>query len=279
MESPALMSGSLECGDGSCKVMSNNEQLPFAEAEPSAANQCNFSSSLESGLGQSATWRSSQKAELGNRDYSVYKAADLLYTFHLNEIVTAQQCTNGCEDHKDNKCKDICSCAVAAPEVVATECCNSACCPCTDNAVIPNETNVNRDTDIFESDNVFSTENDLKTDKTENVAILPHPTSDVVAATTRCRHATTDSSSSVHDCVASGHDVVFSGGIEYRPYGCERHLRDIMELVSRDLSEPYSIYTYRYFIYNWPNLCFRVSSVILCIWTSRTCDLYIELTV
>ena len=29
----------------------------------------------------------------------------------------------------------------------------------------------------------------------------------------------------------------------------------IRELIARDLSEPYSIYTYRYFINSWPNLC------------------------
>ncbi|CAM9737138.1 unnamed protein product [Ascophyllum nodosum] len=29
-----------------------------------------------------------------------------------------------------------------------------------------------------------------------------------------------------------------------------------MSLVDGDLSEPYSIFTYRYFLHNWPNLCF-----------------------
>lgn len=29
-----------------------------------------------------------------------------------------------------------------------------------------------------------------------------------------------------------------------------------MRLIQAELSEPYSIYTYRYFIYNWPKLCF-----------------------
>lgn len=29
-----------------------------------------------------------------------------------------------------------------------------------------------------------------------------------------------------------------------------------MRLIQTELSEPYSIYTYRYFIYNWPKLCF-----------------------
>lgn len=30
----------------------------------------------------------------------------------------------------------------------------------------------------------------------------------------------------------------------------------MMALIDNELSEPYSIFTYRYFIYNWPNLCF-----------------------
>jgi GNAT superfamily N-acetyltransferase len=29
-----------------------------------------------------------------------------------------------------------------------------------------------------------------------------------------------------------------------------------MALIDNELSEPYSIFTYRYFIYNWPHLCF-----------------------
>lgn len=29
-----------------------------------------------------------------------------------------------------------------------------------------------------------------------------------------------------------------------------------MEMMIRDLSEPYPIYTYRYFVHKWPNLCF-----------------------
>lgn len=35
---------------------------------------------------------------------------------------------------------------------------------------------------------------------------------------------------------------------------------DIMQLIQKDLSEPYSIYTYRYFIHNWPNLCFLATN-------------------
>lgn len=48
-------------------------------------------------------------------------------------------------------------------------------------------------------------------------------------------------------------------GVYYRQYRSEDDLHEIMALISKDLSEPYSIYTYRYFIYNWPTLCILVS--------------------
>ncbi|WAR19206.1 NAA30-like protein [Mya arenaria] len=47
-----------------------------------------------------------------------------------------------------------------------------------------------------------------------------------------------------------------SNGIEYVVYESELQMPDIMRLITKDLSEPYSIYTYRYFIHNWPKLCF-----------------------
>lgn len=47
--------------------------------------------------------------------------------------------------------------------------------------------------------------------------------------------------------------------VEYVNYRDERQMPDIMRLIQKDLSEPYSIYTYRYFIHNWPQLCFLVS--------------------
>ena len=46
--------------------------------------------------------------------------------------------------------------------------------------------------------------------------------------------------------------------IEYVDYTDESLLADIQRLVAADLSEPYSIYTYRYFLHNWPNLCICV---------------------
>jgi hypothetical protein len=48
-------------------------------------------------------------------------------------------------------------------------------------------------------------------------------------------------------------------GINYVVYESEKQMPDIMTLITKDLSEPYSIYTYRYFIHNWPKLCFLVS--------------------
>ena len=43
--------------------------------------------------------------------------------------------------------------------------------------------------------------------------------------------------------------------IRYEIYDSELQMPDIMQLMKTALSEPYSIYTYRYFIHNWPQLC------------------------
>jgi peptide alpha-N-acetyltransferase len=48
--------------------------------------------------------------------------------------------------------------------------------------------------------------------------------------------------------------------IEYEAFQDERQMPRIMSLIEKDLSEPYSIFTYRYFIHNWPDLCLLVSS-------------------
>ncbi|KAI8063389.1 acyl-CoA N-acyltransferase [Gilbertella persicaria] len=58
--------------------------------------------------------------------------------------------------------------------------------------------------------------------------------------------------------------------ITFQQYQSESQLPDIIHLIENDLSEPYSVYTYRYFIHNWPNLCFlamhqdRYVGVIIC---------------
>ena len=48
--------------------------------------------------------------------------------------------------------------------------------------------------------------------------------------------------------------------IKYVEYQDETQMPLIMNLITKDLSEPYSVYTYRYFIHNWPYLCFLVGT-------------------
>ena len=50
--------------------------------------------------------------------------------------------------------------------------------------------------------------------------------------------------------------------IEYVSYGGEHHLPLFMNLVDQELSKPYSIFTYRYFVYLWPQLSFLVSVIL-----------------
>eukprot|EP00873_Tetraselmis_striata_P028140 jgi/Tetstr1/448404/TSEL_035674.t1 len=62
---------------------------------------------------------------------------------------------------------------------------------------------------------------------------------------------------SVHPAPEPGAGVVWrGGGLHIRAYRGEEDLATVMALIDNELSEPYSIFTYRYFIYNWPNLCF-----------------------
>lgn len=53
--------------------------------------------------------------------------------------------------------------------------------------------------------------------------------------------------------------------LEYVSYESELQMPDIMRLIQKDLSEPYSIYTYRYFIHNWPKLCFLAMDGSTCV--------------
>jgi len=43
--------------------------------------------------------------------------------------------------------------------------------------------------------------------------------------------------------------------IQFQVYSGEQQLPQIKKLMDVDLSEPYSVYTYRYFVNNWSNLC------------------------
>lgn len=56
-----------------------------------------------------------------------------------------------------------------------------------------------------------------------------------------------------------------SSHFSYVSYESELQMEPIMALITKDLSEPYSIYTYRYFIHNWPKLCFLAMDGDKCI--------------
>lgn len=50
--------------------------------------------------------------------------------------------------------------------------------------------------------------------------------------------------------------------LQYVQYELEREhlfLDPIRQLISKDLSEPYSIYVYRYFLNQWGDLCYMVN--------------------
>jgi len=43
--------------------------------------------------------------------------------------------------------------------------------------------------------------------------------------------------------------------ITYKAFSSEEQLKELMEMIDGELSEPYSVFTYRYFLYSWPHLC------------------------
>lgn len=51
--------------------------------------------------------------------------------------------------------------------------------------------------------------------------------------------------------------------VRYEIFSSTRQIELIVDLIQNDLSEPYSIYTYRYFVYQWPDLCKLVSNSTL----------------
>lgn len=51
--------------------------------------------------------------------------------------------------------------------------------------------------------------------------------------------------------------------IQYDNSQEEKYLPAIRGLISKDLSEPYSIYVYRYFLHQWGDLCFMVSGIFI----------------
>lgn len=60
---------------------------------------------------------------------------------------------------------------------------------------------------------------------------------------------------SADDKPSTNNDDISIPGIKFVNYGDEKQLEAVMRLVSKDLSEPYSIFTYRYFLMRFPELC------------------------
>jgi peptide alpha-N-acetyltransferase len=65
--------------------------------------------------------------------------------------------------------------------------------------------------------------------------------------------------------LTSSKEVSINSDILYKGYESELQMPDIMRLIQKDLSEPYSVYTYRYFIHNWPKLCFLAMQEQRCV--------------
>jgi ribosomal protein S18 acetylase RimI-like enzyme len=58
---------------------------------------------------------------------------------------------------------------------------------------------------------------------------------------------------------STSNDAARPGALRYIQYDPSReneYLTAMRQLISKDLSEPYSIYVYRYFLYQWGDLCF-----------------------
>lgn len=61
----------------------------------------------------------------------------------------------------------------------------------------------------------------------------------------------------IKDQKGLAHEVYYTdeNGISYVKFPGEEIIGEIMELMGKNLSEPYPIFTYRYFLKNWPDLC------------------------
>ena len=53
--------------------------------------------------------------------------------------------------------------------------------------------------------------------------------------------------------------------IRFEQYKDESDMPGIVSLIDKDLSEPYSVFTYRYFINNWPDLCYMTMQGDRCV--------------
>ena len=90
----------------------------------------------------------------------------------------------------------------------------------------------------------------------DSVEAVANGTGDDESSSTNVSSEKVGSDSNQNSCSSSRNDI--ADEVSYIVYESELQMPDIMKLIQKDLSEPYSIYTYRYFIHNWPHLCFMV---------------------
>jgi peptide alpha-N-acetyltransferase len=120
-----------------------------------------------------------------------------------------------------------------------------------------NESNVDSNTDLIADVNLLSiSENNVHCDDVGHNKLYLNST--LSSLSSQCKPSSSYSSNAVNNCELT-EDVQEIDGVKYVCYKNEQQMKDIMRLIQKDLSEPYSIYTYRYFIHNWPKLCFLVS--------------------
>ncbi|GAC96364.1 potential peptide N-acetyl transferase [Pseudozyma hubeiensis SY62] len=56
--------------------------------------------------------------------------------------------------------------------------------------------------------------------------------------------------------MSSPNTTSITSDITLHPYTGEHQMPTIISLIEKELSEPYIVYTYRYFVNQWPSLCF-----------------------
>lgn len=83
---------------------------------------------------------------------------------------------------------------------------------------------------------------------------------EAAAAETEEKNKSADSSAVEENSKEKEKEKKEDSRIEYISYKDETQLPEIMALIDQELSEPYSIFTYRYFITLWPDLCFMVGN-------------------
>lgn len=97
---------------------------------------------------------------------------------------------------------------------------------------------------------------DVRAESTdEELSPGPGPLCDTVLQLERLGLVEAIKPEAVHTSTGNISTAQMVSDITYEMYESELQMPAIMRLMKMALSEPYSIYTYRYFIHNWPQLC------------------------